>query len=125
MSHIEDIYVEERVANGQHKIPATDGKYAIQINQFCEFLRVEERYIPGGPMISPDILIDRNLAAFLIHLGDSNDHKPHFLKAARAAFAYALKRNGLPDINDFAHLYQQTNAVIDVKQLNYIFLLII
>ena len=125
MAHIEDINVEDRVANGQHKIPSTDVAYGVYLNQYCEFLRVEERYIPGGPMIPPDILIDRNLAAFLIHLGDSNEYKPHFLKATRAAFAYALKRNGLPDINDFAHLYQQTNAVIDVKQLNYIFVLII
>ena len=119
MSHIEDINVEERVANGQHKIPSTDIAYAVQLNQFCEFLRVDELYIPGGPMISPNILNDRNFAAFLIHLGDSNDHKPHFLKATRAAFAYALKRNGIPNITDFAHLYPQTHATIDV---NYYYL---
>lgn len=117
MAHIEDINVEDRVANAQYKIPSTDIAYATYLNQFCEFLRIEERYIPGGPMISSDILIDRNLAAFLIQLGDSNDHKPHFLKSTRAAYAYALKRNGLPNINEFAHLYPQTHAIIDVRNL--------
>ena len=83
MAHIEDINVEERVANGKHKITATDTQYASYINQFCSFMHSEERYIPSQKMISADLLTDRNIAAFFIHLGDANEYKPHFLKSAR------------------------------------------
>lgn len=72
MAHIDDINVEERVANGQHKISTTEAAYAIHLNKFCEFLNIVEKYEPGGPMISAEILNDRNFAGFLIHLGDEN-----------------------------------------------------
>lgn len=115
MAHIEDINVEERVQNGQHKIKGTDEGYANYINQFCNFLHSEEHYIPGQKMISHTLLTDHNIAGFIFHLADLNDHRPHFLKGLQAGLGYALKRNSLPNIHDFVHLYPLTHSAIDVS----------
>ena len=59
------------------------------------FMNSEEKYIVGQKMISPALSSDRNIAAFFIHLGDYNEYKPHFHKAARASLGYALQINAL------------------------------
>lgn len=114
MAHIGDINVEDRIENGVYKIPGTEKDYANYLNQFCIFLEIERRFVVGEKMLEAEILTDHNMAAFYFHLKDKNDSKPHFLKGTRAAFAYALKRNGLPNPSDFQHLYPLSQAAVEV-----------
>ncbi len=65
-------------------------------------------------LMSRDDFSDSNIALFLMHIGSTNDWKPHFKKNTLAAINNQLQMFGLENIHEFKHKYHATNLVLNV-----------
>ena len=113
-STIDDINLEERLEEGPDKLPATLESYQIYLRKFAKFVKTAGKYKINGPMIDKEFFKDEIIAKYFLHLGDNND-KPHVIKSARAAIAYALSVHKLPLLAENTHIYPDTWRVFNVN----------
>jgi hypothetical protein len=98
-STIDDINLEERLEEGPDKLPATLDSYQIYLRKFAKFVKIAGKYKINEPMIDKEFFNDDEIIAkYFLRLGDNND-KPHVIKSARAAIAYALSVHKLPEFS--------------------------
>ncbi len=104
-------YDIEEIMKRPRKIEATQSNYDHAIAKFMEFL------LKPYSMMSREDFSDSNIAIYIMHLGSSNNWKPHFRKNTLAAINNQLLVFGLENIHEFKHKYHATNLVLNVSYL--------
>jgi hypothetical protein len=120
---VDDIDLDLELGIGKDRMDATQAQYNLWLRRFCEFCNHD--------FVSPDkipisILIDRNMAAFLVARGKDNSNAPHVKKSIISSLNYALSLFGLPNLCDHRDLYQlfdrAKTVILFIDYNNYVFL---
>lgn len=104
-----EINLDDELSVGM-MLPSTESTYRTYINGFLAFLHLEP--VEDLTRIPPEIMIDENVAKFLVHLSHKHDFKPHHKKSAVAAINKINKLLGIPNIHDHAHLWNKTHLIL-------------
>jgi hypothetical protein len=105
--HVEDVDLEAGIAAGPMHIPATDATYETTKKKVRDFLG-----LAVGAHVPAELLTDTNIAAFLLVMGEVEQWKPHFKKAAQAAIGSLIKKARTPGLFDRPDLYTSTHLIL-------------
>lgn len=110
---MQDIDLNAALNAGAYHPDGTAKNYATYLNKFAVFVGAERyNHEDIKNMVPKKYFNDDCLAKFFYDLGMTNDHKPHFKKAALAAINVGIEYHHLESIYNYKHLYPNLHLII-------------